>query len=321
MRLIQQPDWPADLARTYDHDMLAAGLALKAGERAAALEDLEKAYRTLLEAQPEGRRFHKGGSLHDAGLQRMYLGDGRGALEYTLMAFVEDALSLAEEQPRLEELDRPAAHNLVYVFAVPGPALATLAVWIRRVVGFGWYVPDPAEFLKRPELRDVLSLAAAHSGKRIPGLFGSPVEKRVFVGGYYGEGLLDTTLRPIRDHVDHLGYDGILVDDFSIPAEMGTDEHSIMLLLSSYFAIFDFTHRGGQEEEFGKLPDTMRKRALVIYDARAPGAPNVSGGMTKEKMTRWAVEAEGFNSTAEMLQTVETFLTLASIRPGGGAAE
>jgi hypothetical protein len=43
--------------------------------------------------------------------------------------------------------------------------------------------------------------------------------------------------------------------------------------------------------------------------------------MTKEKMNRWGVEAEGFNSTEEMLQTVETFLTLASIRPSGGAAD
>lgn len=311
MKLIQQPEWPPELARQYDHEMLAAGFSLTAGDRAAALVHLEKAYRSLLEGQPTGRRFHKGGSLHDAGLQRMYLGEERGALEYTLMAFLEDALSLAEESRLFGELDRPAAHNLVYVFGVPGPALAALAIWIRRAVGFGVDVPDPAELLSRPELRDVLALAAAYSGKRIPGLFGSALEKRVFIGGYYGNGLMDTVLRPIRDHVDHLGFDAILVDDFSIPADMGTDEHAIMLLLSSYYAIFDFTYRGGQEEEFARLPDTMHRRALVIYDNRVPGAPNVSGGMTKEKMQRWGIDAEACGGNAEMLQTVETFLALA----------
>jgi hypothetical protein len=92
-------------------------------------------------------------------------------------------------------------------------------------------------------------------------------------GGYYGDGLLDTTLRPIRDHVDHMCYDGILVDDFSITAEMGTDEHAIMLLMSSYFAIFDSTHRGGQEEEVRQTArHDAQTRARALRRAGSGGA-------------------------------------------------
>lgn len=47
------------------------------------------------------------------GLALLWGGDRRRGLEETLAAFIEDAASLAEENPRFEELDRSAAHNRI----------------------------------------------------------------------------------------------------------------------------------------------------------------------------------------------------------------
>jgi hypothetical protein len=225
------------------------------------------------------------------------------------MCFIEDALSRAEESPaHMDELDRPASHNLVYVFAVPGPVVADYARWIRLKVASGAAVRDPATLLADPHTDYLLKTAPASTGKRIPGIFNSPMERRVFVGGFYGDGLLDRILKPVRDEANAAGYDGVLADDFSIPAGMDIDEHALMLLASCRHAVFDFTERGGQEDEFGHLPDTMKSRSLVVYDIRVPGAPKVSGGMTISKMKRWGISARPFADEADLKTIVRNFL-------------
>jgi hypothetical protein len=309
-RMILIDTWPAALGARHERYRREAIAALNRRDFAAAQAAWTAAVKVLARAQPKGQRYHKGESLHNVGLARLYAGDERGALETTLCAFIEDALSRAEESPlHLDELERPAAHNLVYVFAVPGPVVADLSRWVRRLVASGEVVRDPASLLGRPEVVYVLGTAPATTGKRIPGIFNSPMDRRVFVGGFYGGGLLASVLVPIRDEARAAGFDGVLADDFSIPAGMGTDEHALMLLANCRRAIFDFTERGGQEIEFDRLADTMRDKTLVVYDARVADAPKVSGGMTFPKLARWGITPTPFRDEPELRGIVRTFLT------------
>lgn len=118
MYLIQEHLWP--------------GLA--SGDHEAAATLFREAYEVLSAAQPDGRRYHKGEALHNWGLALLWSGDIEGGLRETLAAFIEDASSLAEENPIAEELGRPAAHNLVYAFGLAGPALAAFGRAVRARV-------------------------------------------------------------------------------------------------------------------------------------------------------------------------------------------
>jgi hypothetical protein len=307
MILIDQ--WPEEVVAAHQAHKSAAETAAQRRDFETAAAEFQAAVDDLREAQPERHRYHKGESLHNLGFVLLFAGNERRAIEVTVLAFIEDCLSRAEESPRTrDELDRPAAHNLVYVFGVPGRKVADLSSWIRLIAISGQIVADPATLLAEERVKDVIATASEPTGKRIPGIFNSPPHKRVFVGGYYGQGLLETVLRPIRDQVKHLTYDGVLADDFAIPAGQDTDEHAISLLLSCHYAVFDFTERGGQEEEFARLPDTMKDRTLVIYDSRVPGAPKVSGGMTMPKMGRWGITPVPFEDGNQLSQIVRDFL-------------
>ncbi len=311
MILIDQ--WHDDLKAAHQARKEAGEDAFARRDFSAAAVEFQEAVTVVQEAQPSGRRYHKGESLHNLGLVRLYIGYEAGAIEATTLAFIEDCLSRAEESPRLrDELDRPAAHNLIYVFAVPGRQVADLSSWIRTLVASGEVTPDPATLLTEGRVQGLVATAALPSGKRIPGIFNSAPQKRVFVGGFYGNGLLDSVLRPICDEIRQLGYDAVLADDFSIPAGQDVDEHAISLLLSSHYAVFDFTERGGQEDEFARLPDTMKRRTLIVYDAAVAGAPKVSGGMTLTKATRWGIAPVAFRDEDELREIVRDFLVGAS---------
>lgn len=309
MRLIQEHEYPPELAarkKASEEDIVEPW---RRGDFAAAAAATEAAYRLLADSQPEGRRFHKGWSLHQLGLFRMLLGDARAALEGTFLAFAEDAMSLAEEQPdKLQELTRPAAHNLVYVFAIPGPQLAACGRAVRTMVDEGQVFSEPRELLHVEKVARVLDLAPAKTGLRIPGIFNSRPEDRVWIGGSYKDGRLDGVLRPICEAVDRLGCDGVLAADFSIPEQMGVDEHALMLMNSCRWAVFDITVGRGQTDEIAALPDTLKPRTLAVYDARVEGAPDVSKGMTLEKLVRWGIDPRPFRSDEELLTLVGSWL-------------
>lgn len=301
--------WPDEVTAAHRSHKVAGESAFARRDFPASAAAFEAAVSTVRDAQPSGHRYHKGESLHNLGLVRLYAGDEKGAIEATVLAFIEDCLSRAEESPRhRDELDRPAAHNLLYVFEVPGRKVADLSSWVRMLVASGEITPDPETLLIHERVKDLLATASLPTGKRIPGIFNSAPARRVFIGGFYGNGLLDTVLRPVRAYVKQLGYDGILADDFSIPAGQDTDEHAISLLLSCHYAIFDFTERGGQEQEFARLPDTMKDRTLIVYDSRVTDAPKVSGGMTKPMVGRWGLTPVPFRDDDHLRQIVRDFL-------------
>jgi hypothetical protein len=314
MKLIQGHEYSAEFAAGERATQAEAHRLWLEGDFSGAVEAAEAACRYLLDRQPDGRRFHKGWSLHQLGLYLLFLNNGPGALEATFLAFAEDAMSLAEEQhDRLLELGRPAAHNLVYVFGIPGPPIADCARMIRTLIEQGELFADPHDLLRVRPVAKLLDLAPAKTGRRIPGLFMSRPEDRVWIGGSYKNGRLDGVLRAVRNHVDGLGFDGVIAADFSIPVQMGVDEHAIHLMTSCRRAFFDITLSGGETDEIAELADTLRTRTLAVYDATVEGAPNVSKGMTLEKLHRWGIEPVPFADMDELLSLITTWLQKDSV--------
>jgi len=308
MQLIQEPYWPG---LTSEHRLMldAAWDRFRHGDFQEAAKGFDAAYRLLLEAQPEGHRFHKGESLHNKGLALLWAGDREESLRATLAAFVEDAASLAEESPRLEELDRPAAHNLIYVFGLAGPPLAAFASQVRALVSSGGLLPDPHALLVTEAAAEA---ATPPPGTRPPRIIGVPdprPERRVFIGGWYGR--LVGALRPLRDHLESIDYDGIVVADFGVPAGRGEDEIELALLTNCHYAVFEVSESAGQIEEIRDVPETMRtpERVLAVFDRNHGHEPGISRGQTLVKLRRWNVEPVGYSDLGELFRVVEAWLT------------
>jgi len=328
--LIQEPDWPPGLSAEHRRISDSAWQLFRAAEYRGAAEGFDVAYRVLISRQPEGRRFHKGESLHNKGLALMWAGDTRGALSATLAAFVEDAASLAEEDPRPVELDRPAAHNLVHVFSLAGPQLATFAVHVRQLVIEHLALPDPYQIVfdyevehLRPRGGCLFALFPAADileerwsvervseaiPLRIPGVFSAPPGRRVFIGGWYGR--IDETLRPLRDHLTSIGYDGVIAGDFATPAGWGQDEVAKGLMGLCHYGVFEVSESAGQVEEVAFTPDTMRSpnRMVAVFDRRRGLQPGISAGMTLEKLNRWGIEQVGYEDVDGLKAFVKKWL-------------
>ena len=131
----------------------AGAARLQAGDWAGAFRHYQRAYQGLLENQPPGKRFHKGLPLHNMGLARILGNDPREGLQYTFFAFLEDALSKADEGTSgYPELDGPAAHNLVFVFSLPPSLLSHIANEVRHLTKRGELFQDPSPLALRLNL-------------------------------------------------------------------------------------------------------------------------------------------------------------------------
>jgi hypothetical protein len=78
--------WPsAPAARHEQHRQRGIG-AMSRRDFGTAATEFEMAAAALSAAQPNGHRYHKGESLHNAGLARLLNGDLKGGLETTVCA-------------------------------------------------------------------------------------------------------------------------------------------------------------------------------------------------------------------------------------------
>jgi hypothetical protein len=113
------------------------------GRHTDAFEVFRRVYEKVLGSQPPGKRFHKGEPLANMGWVRYRSGAIEDGAKWTALAFIEDALSRAEELPTiLDELSRPAAQNLRSLGA-SDQDLYDLALAIRAVVSAGELIADP----------------------------------------------------------------------------------------------------------------------------------------------------------------------------------
>ena len=148
---------------------------MQLGAYPAAFETYRLLLERMLQEQTTGRRLHKGLPLHNMGLARMRSGLIRDGIRWTLMAFIEDALSRAEESDVVSvELYRPAAENL-RLYGLSHADLMDLARRIRRRVESGELVQEPSRILLEEHLdATVDGLVRALKGAQTPGV--EPVE-------------------------------------------------------------------------------------------------------------------------------------------------
>jgi hypothetical protein len=108
------------------------------------------------------------------------------------------------------------------------------------------------------------------SAWRTPGLFGTPFEDRVFVGGSYGPGFLPA-LAVIRDVVREHGFDGIMAAEFKRTHRTAESNYqdALVLLRGCGAAIFDVSDRAGQLHEVQEAIHVGIKRVLVVHGSAA----------------------------------------------------
>lgn len=151
---------PAALQAEIDERTRVGLELLRRGANPAAFEVFRFLLERMLGEQTDGHRLHKGLPLHNMGLARMRSGLIRDGIRWTLMAFIEDALSRAEEASDISvELYRPAAENL-RLYGLSHAELVSLAQRIRRQVDHGELIQDPAVIVLEEDLQRTVERVA-----------------------------------------------------------------------------------------------------------------------------------------------------------------
>ena len=299
---------PASLRHQVAEANEATRQAAAAGQWTRVVELQDGVYRAMVEAQSEGRRIHKGGPLMSVGSALLAAGDPERALDWVLQSFVEDVLSRAEESPEsIDELSRPAAMTLLFNFGLRGPSLVDLAVRLRRRVADGvlWRRPDEA-LRDEPFALPRAETVAQQSGQaqaaieqvagsapriepwRLPGLFGTLYDDRVFVGGSYGSESLGS-LVIIRDTLRAQGLDGVLAAEFKRPGRTPelNYEDALLLLRSCRWAVFDVSERSGQLHEIQDAVSLgMAGQVLMVRSSASARPSDMTTGAARRLGTK-----------------------------------
>lgn len=136
---------PPALERSLITAQPLAEAALGSGDTEGAYMAFDAVYRAMLAAQPKGRRFHKGLPLNQMAIFRLIEGRLREAASLFMDAFIEDSLSRGEEMPQqLDELNGPAARNLVVVIGFGMTDILQWATEIRRLQQVSGLVNRPS---------------------------------------------------------------------------------------------------------------------------------------------------------------------------------
>jgi hypothetical protein len=303
---------PPELERQVESLIAEAGGPMTVNQFEKAAELSTQLYQLMLEAQPAHRRYHKGWPLHNLGLALALTNRGIEAANTFLLAFVEDAISRAEESPiKMDELDRPAAR--VLAAGLTQSELADRATRIRAayLAGEREILRDPAIAVEKLDLTPPPNLAIAIlRQQRIVGQFESKWEQRVFVAGYYGH---IAALNEIRAEVKALGFDPVLTLDFEVPDELG-HHHSLMLLHECRQAIFELTQEAGQLMELERTRDYEIGPILAVFQGTSEHQKQLSG-MTSALLGRLGISPLPYSSTEELRRIVRDWLL--RIAPSG----
>ena len=211
----------------------------------------------LLDAQPVGKRYHKGHSLHNIGVATFQLGDQQGALNYFVLAYIEDLLS----QPEGEEDNAdaaPAGRTVRDGYHLHPGLIQALKELIKDTKKRGVVVQDPEQILKEldqklPEFVATKAETPPRDEKpRKPGQFRSEWKDRVFVGGSYSTHIAE--ILRIGKICEELGFDPVIASRFETEPNR-VHHHALMLLHECRRAIFEVSDDVGQLMEIERLRD------------------------------------------------------------------
>ena len=287
-------------------------IALYSGRYRDAEILFRRQYETFLAAQSEeGRPIHKGGPLHNLGLSILVQGPERfeEGLRNILLAYIEDVLSSQYNEE--DEADRaPAATFLRDIVQIRLRILAGIKSFVRGIKSRGlWSAQtDPSPILAESaramgiEADNFRSQCAVREirTRQMPLGFPQPWESRVFVGGDYSTH--GPIILEIREAVIRKGYTPVIPFEVAIPPEL-IRHHSLMLLHTCRFAIFEISSAAGQfmEIERARDYDTI---TLLVRSAIDPSLqPRVSNMITTA-----GFRIEYYRDMPELRQIVARFL-------------
>jgi len=305
---------PPDLAKRYQElarsgfDLLQRHRFLEAEQR---FDDL---YKLILGAQPTGGRYHKGLPLQNRGAARLFAGDVKQALRSFVLAYTEDLLSLSSED---EANATPAGQTLIGTYDLRLEFLQRLRALAAESKAANQEPGDPEVILRKAlqpsaeasvdeALGELVGTWPEVPKRRLEDL-NSPWEERVFVGGSYDQ---PATLNGIKKAVQRAGHDAILALEFEMPAAL-IHHHTLLLLHSCKFAIFDLFPEAGQMMEIERLRDYGIK-PLLVYQAWAPDQELRGSAMLVTLLKQLGYKVRPYSETGELGKLVDEYLTTRS---------
>lgn len=269
---------PSDLLDRYrkvDQEFLSGLFQTNPAKAFSLWNDL---YQEVLKKQPKGKRYHKGGEVHNMGICKLLLMSPLDSLNYFILGFIEDVLSTKTESGTSPE-DAPGAQNLRNIFKLTDDDFRRIRTFIQETESEIGVVQNPQIVLDKLEksgakgpmekiARDFHPTIrqGVNSISRIPGDW----DNRVFIGGDYVSYFY--VLNMLKPLLQSNKYTPIIAYEFTKPDEMSIREQALLLLHNCKYAIFDISGRGGHLMEIERTFDYQTKAFYVCLEGQQPTA-------------------------------------------------
>lgn len=248
-----------------------AYVKLRVGRYKEAEELFHRQLALIIEWQAkEDRPIHKGTPLHMIGICLLYQDKIDEALQFFLLAYIEDTLNVGFELESEADL-APASLMLRRAFGIDVSFLKTIKEYVVHLKREREWARarDPRKILdvvmERVRPPSLVALAKAKPKvvpkqpiDSLPGTW----KKRVFIGGDYDHLPI---LRDIQEAVIRAGFQPILPYDFMVPEKL-IHHHDLMLLHSCRLGIFEVSSPAGQLMEIERAKDYDVQTILFYAD-------------------------------------------------------
>lgn len=226
-------------------------------------------YEKIIESQPDGVRYHKGGEVHNMGICKIYTLQMVEALHFFLLGYIEDLLSESVNTAN----QAPGAMALKNAFHISDMELTKIQECVQNVIKEKGVVQNPQDVLNNfTELKmygelikrvKKISLLIEPDKYSSIGDIPDKWEQRVFIGGDYESiSSLDLIIRPVVD----FGFVPIIAKEFKSSLER-IHHDSLLLLHNCKYAIFDVSGKGGHMMEAERTLD-YGTETLFVCDKR-----------------------------------------------------
>jgi len=270
---------PQDLLDKYRHVEQEFMSGLYQTNPAKAFSLWNDLYKEVIQRQPTGKRYHKGGEVHNMGICKLFLMSPIDSMNCFMLGFIEDILSTKTESGTSPE-DAPGAQNLKNIFKITEEQFKLIQTFVKELMTELGVIQDPQIVLDKLEksgVKNPMEKSArgfdinikrnSYPIKEIPGDWGN----RVFIGGdYVNYFYVINILKPLI--IQSNKFVPIIASECIKPDEMSIREHALLLLHNCKYAIFDISGRGGQLIEIERTFDYRTKAYYICAEGQQPTA-------------------------------------------------
>lgn len=277
-------------------------------------------YRQILDLMLEtqvriGRPIHKGAPLHMIGINYIGLNNHTEAIRYIMLAYIEDTLN-ADYENESEADNTPAGQMLRNFYNIHIRLLGDIKseVHERKRQGDWSNILQPDQIFTTLGIRFEEGIISSRERRSRPTRpmtetpepqpfgFPEPWENRVFIGGSYHTHM--HVIRHIENVVRGLGFTPIIAMDVNIAPEY-THQHTLILLHTCKFAIFDVSNPAGQLMEIERTIDYENEKLLVYSTLEPGGEPSPYVSSMLQTMN---IRMEGFANLPDLDPIIRVFL-------------